>query len=883
MTKSGTMSFWGLLKSGGRIVLPMIQRDYAQGRADDASKLIRKEFIEALWGAISGGDRASLKLDFIFGESNVLKEVKTFFPYDGQQRLTTLYLLHWYAAMLEIARGGMADEAVKRLGQFLYEAREGATMFGQKLVELLTDEEFRNDFISLTEGDSLATLIEERNWFLREWRLHDPTVSGMLVMLDCIHGKFRNSIGLWGKLTGDAPPITFFFEELCDLSLQADDIYIKMNARGKLLTEFERFKAKLIGHIEKTPLPASSENPQRLTASEISQKLDNDWLRLFWKTVPDEKTGGNRALACDQGMTNFFNFASEMLLHWPEEKNKESSEADDSSNEDQVAAILAVDHPFEFNDTLEFLTTNLNRLYKLSEGSPETPDGIGDQFRAFFSGPWPEEGRINLFKDETDLFRLICYNPSKASLADKLMFLAFVLFLTKDNVEEGAARQRLRILRNILYEGYLVREKLHHLIKVTFHLMTSGLGTTLDASWKKSQLGDWKFNEERAKSNLRGMSLCSPALAAAMDRLEDHPVHRGRLPLFCQTLGLELITDEYRPLIVYEDKKHNSATLLDPKAIMLGGWLFGQALGMDKIDSDDLLRILLCQDVKIANPGHHGYRNNQRFMISDGPTNGWRHNYPDNKGWRRIFSEDADYNHNYSFTRKVVLALAEALQKETDPASPDAKAAISTIIERWLADREKQKMMDWRYYFVKYDWTRPKAGKEFYNNASGVYEYQDDKPCRNFEMVALKGIILSGQHWNPFLLAAWKEFKDGAGHDLEESSVLKGICRDDNNSYLTRPLILPESSGGLTLWSDERGWRLCPEDRKAMIDDPQKKQFLKMINKKNNIKVNEENGLIFVDGKDYDGKNPYRIYDTIDRIKYIQPLLEYIYIACKDN
>ena len=49
-----------------KIEIPLIQRDYAQGRSDAAAEEIREDFLEVLLGAIAGGERVGL--DFIYGK-----------------------------------------------------------------------------------------------------------------------------------------------------------------------------------------------------------------------------------------------------------------------------------------------------------------------------------------------------------------------------------------------------------------------------------------------------------------------------------------------------------------------------------------------------------------------------------------------------------------------------------------------------------------------------------------------------------------------------------------------------------------------------------------------------------------------------------------------
>ena len=77
-----------------RIEIPIIQRDYAQGRENKVylrERLLGK-MIKALQDK-SGKD--TLSLDFVYGTN----EHGAMWPLDGQQRLTTLWLLHWYLAV----------------------------------------------------------------------------------------------------------------------------------------------------------------------------------------------------------------------------------------------------------------------------------------------------------------------------------------------------------------------------------------------------------------------------------------------------------------------------------------------------------------------------------------------------------------------------------------------------------------------------------------------------------------------------------------------------------------------------------------------------------------------------------------------------------------
>ena len=79
-----TTSFRNIFRRGDieRIEIPIIQRDYAQGRPDSGVPRIRKAFLKVLHGALSGGE--AVGLDFVYGEV----EDGRMIPLDGQQAST---------------------------------------------------------------------------------------------------------------------------------------------------------------------------------------------------------------------------------------------------------------------------------------------------------------------------------------------------------------------------------------------------------------------------------------------------------------------------------------------------------------------------------------------------------------------------------------------------------------------------------------------------------------------------------------------------------------------------------------------------------------------------------------------------------------------------
>ncbi len=70
----------------------------------------------------------------------------------------------------------------------------------------------------------------------------------MLRTIDDIHKYFKSIDNLWDILTEKENLISFNYVELENIGL-TDDLYIKMNARGKLLSSFENFKASFLKKI----------------------------------------------------------------------------------------------------------------------------------------------------------------------------------------------------------------------------------------------------------------------------------------------------------------------------------------------------------------------------------------------------------------------------------------------------------------------------------------------------------------------------------------------------------------------------------------------------------------------------------------------------------
>jgi len=274
-----SLTFYGLFDEVNCIEIPILQRDYAQGRSEENE--VRTLFLRSLFNALKLEDAVSrqpLDLDFVYGNYED-SDNKIFSVLDGQQRLTTLFLLHWFLAVKNGRLTDFREQFVTPdgLSRFTYKTRPSTTDFFNALMA--------KDFVIC--NSRISEQITDYQWFYLSWK-QDPTVQGCLCMLDAIQEMFtEDSEGLFEKLSDTVNPyITFQFLNLHSFGL-SDELYIKMNARGKPLTVFENFKAKFEQFIQSCDEPWPDYklgfNGRNLEGYDyFIHKIDTDWADLFW-------------------------------------------------------------------------------------------------------------------------------------------------------------------------------------------------------------------------------------------------------------------------------------------------------------------------------------------------------------------------------------------------------------------------------------------------------------------------------------------------------------------------------------------------------------------------------------------------------------------------
>lgn len=266
------ISFWEMITSlNNNICIPKIQRDYAQGRI--GKELLRQRLLMRCKEALEDPTQYFL-LDFVYGSKD---DSNKYYPLDGQQRLTTLWLLHWYIAFMA---NELNEEVRNYLSNFSYETRRSSSDFCKFLCQLKYTPE-------VSSSTDLRSYISSQTKFSAKWML-DPTISAMLntlcgtnisddnnndikdglaeIFVGCDETAFKNYFSI---LKSSDCPIKFYNLDMRGENLPlSDDLYIKMNARGKQLSDWENFKADLLSFVD--------------NKDELGAEIDGCWTDLFW-------------------------------------------------------------------------------------------------------------------------------------------------------------------------------------------------------------------------------------------------------------------------------------------------------------------------------------------------------------------------------------------------------------------------------------------------------------------------------------------------------------------------------------------------------------------------------------------------------------------------
>lgn len=628
-----------------KIVIPRIQRDYAQGRDVPEVKRVRERFLEVLHKAVTEGK--NITLDFVYGN---VDENGTMTPLDGQQRLTTLFLLHWYAAK----KGKLQRGEYAFLKNFSYETRYSAREFCEALVNNNLD--FNTES---SEGkNKISEKIIDQSWFPLDWK-YDPTISSMLNMLDAINDTFKDVNNLWDQLNS----ITFYFLPITDMGL-TDDLYIKMNSRGKPLTKFENFKAEF--ERELRLIDEEVANDRDKMAKTIMNKIDREWTDFLWK-YRNSGTHTREDNIIDDEFLRYFKFICDVICYEngdstvgrsndefklleeyfsatkndsevspPENENGEGSGRKKTSSNENIKTL---ERFFDCWCNLPADWFN-NIFYKRSDNDTELSQNYTTQLCRI---PVEESFDVNIFKD------CLCYygkESNKFPLYRMVLLYAIIIYLqNKDKVTETDFKRRLRVINNLIQNSKneisdrVENNRMQAILKVTKEIILHDLKGVKTAN---AHFNGYQFSEEIVKAeyleNNRDM-------ADLLFELEDHPLLYGQIGI----VGTENIHLAKRFISLFTCDKKKIAY-----ALMANGD-YGQT-----------------------------ERNGRRRQYGS----------DNNSSWEALFHRST--NKGFDKTKRILKQLLETNESFSDD-------ILKEIAETYCRDCEENHEYPFNYYYIKYE------------------------------------------------------------------------------------------------------------------------------------------------------------------------------------
>ena len=494
-------SFFNLINEY-EIKIPIIQRDYAQGRKVNSD--ICTNFLNTVKDSIS--NNTEINLDFVYG--NIISDEKVFLPLDGQQRLTTLYLLHWYAYMKESKNTNI--EII--LKKFSYETRLSSRRFCEALVM---------NRIDVSDKDmKISNIIFDSEWFFMSWK-QDPTISAMLNTIDIIHKIFYDTDNLWNILV-ENKIVTFHLLILENFGL-SDDLYIKMNARGRLLTPFENFKAEIQDKIKKNEWEKNKQEKDK-----FAFKIDTVWMDFLWNNFRVKNT-------VDELHMNFITVLTMIKLQSNKMKDVDRIEIIQRLNETSAERNLI---QYIYEETYQYIYECYDLYLKLYNEN-EIP-----------------EINFNMWRHKIDksLLNQILIGTNTSYTHKVLFYAQTEYFLHNEKINVTNFLDWMRVIRNIVSRANLTPEGKRSDIVRSPESFSSAINLVKELSdgagdiylfLKDARINSYFAKEQIKEEKIKAKIICeTPQNRSLIHELEDNELMRGKITIALRCAGYRNSIDQ---------------------------------------------------------------------------------------------------------------------------------------------------------------------------------------------------------------------------------------------------------------------------------------------------------------------------------------------------
>ena len=468
----------------------MLQRDYAYGRESEEEK--RKTFLKNIRSYIKSNS-TNHELDFVYGSRNFKKNKEFLTILDGQQRITTLFLLYWYLSRIS----GQYDSFKTLMlneddSKFSYATRDSSTAFCNAIVKNGDSGKLKTNVFTNDNNDknTLSSIIMDEKWFFNHWK-NDPTVRNMLNMLDAIEEIFpiEESKSFYNKLNQHAEKssITFNFLPFDNFGL-TDELYIKMNSRGKPLTRFENLKSKILKEYDnlqetqayKSKLESIQKIPEykhiKSLREYVSLMFDTKWIDVFWNFWLETKKPKDRPCIDDMMLSYIINFCiTHEILRIAD---KSFSITRDSEEHNEIEKLMKYKNKLPYEYLLIMLIVDKNchtllesftdeqrtEIYNNAKKDASYNSLLFDLIDAFDlisekTDKWQLKNYTNNpLYNEKEFFSKIVYDYSSSgrNYEEKAFFFIYYLFISKNvsGINSTKFNDWLRFSYNMIKNSY---------------------------------------------------------------------------------------------------------------------------------------------------------------------------------------------------------------------------------------------------------------------------------------------------------------------------------------------------------------------------------------------------------------------------------------------
>lgn len=317
-----------------QIVIPEIQRDYVWGKKEVEGLLnsIQEDFeefkkgieitpvpnleaeIKTAFEQYYKKQKFSCNIGFIYAYNDPEYTGK-YFLIDGQQRLTTIYLLLLVLASEEAT---FRDKFIK-----LY------TLSGLPIIDYRVREASHHLLKEVIANyHSKGIQIEDQPWFYNEY-LSDKTISSVVTNIEIIKKFVADKNLINNEFINYVQDFIEFWYFDTNISEQGEELYIYMNARGEQMQENENLKADLLGKLKLV-------DGETKSLSEIKNNwgiIWEEWQHFFWlnrEDNPNADKGFNEFINCIAGLENYLE--KKGILY-----TKEDFDEDERGKKNQIA------------------------------------------------------------------------------------------------------------------------------------------------------------------------------------------------------------------------------------------------------------------------------------------------------------------------------------------------------------------------------------------------------------------------------------------------------------------------------------------------------------------------------------------------------------------